>query len=271
MEDAELRLQCSGLSNQFSAAIYSALGKVAKGWHQYDRATNWLHHAEAIWRELDKDPKFRSSQKAPMQRELARSLDDLAWAELGDRQQTNGLRERALKAAAAAREAYEIRKNVDGETNDATLCDYGDWLRMRFYASGDVLSLVKGYVGELATAMGQEEEAVVKVMGQSLKDTANLALANKPEQARAQVWKFLAPLVAENRPDFRRRMPYALAQVAEESGQPGWGFILGRIFELSGGEIAAVRLPLAEVALEMTQWNQVDRPKVTTILAKIRQ
>lgn len=271
IEAAESGLKRSGLSKQFGAAIYNALGNVMRDLRQYDQATNWLRQAEAIWRELDRDPKYGSIGKAPMRRELARALDSLAWAELGDKHQTNGQPERALRAAAAAWKSYEILKELDGEADDSALCAYGDWLEMNAFATGNILALVNGYIVQFATAMGVDQAELKNRMVQSLKETARLAQAKEAEKARDEVRRFLAPLVTDQRKAFRVRMAFALSQLTEKIGKPEWGLPLWILFGLSEKEIAAVRLPFAEVADEMTEWNPGNRPRVRAILEKVRE
>lgn len=253
------------------AMVLGILGKIASNVDRFDMATNHLSRSVELWAGLARDDRDGREAQDSARREQAKVLNALAWAELGDQRQSQGLAARAARAVQPAREAYLIRLQRDGPTHDDTVCFQADWLRMRQLV-GDEFGATTNFLGLLAALAHQELPAFLFALRDTLAETARLAGAGQEVAARQRVRAFLEPFLSPERPRFRARVPLALAQAAEglSSLDP-----LSRLFiGLGESRTQPLRVCVAEVALELVReirpGNVEEEKRVRGVVDRIK-
>jgi hypothetical protein len=269
-KSAERNLANLGDDRGVQALARGIVGRVALDWKRFDWATNQLRRSVEAWEELAReDP--AAAEEAGARREHAEALNSLAWAELGDKRQKAGLDERAARAEKAAYQAFVIRRDLDGRAHDETLCFQFDWLRMQHHA-GDKAATTN-FLELLAAAAGQDGLSFLLSLRSATQEVATLIERGDYASARQRVREFLAPFVSRERPRLRARVPWSLAQVAEEL--PSLRLPMPVKFALGlPSELRSLQVCLAEVANdlvgELRPGDEQEAKRVREALERIK-
>jgi len=205
------------LDPRASALGYGVLGRVATDWGRFNQAEQWLTRGAELWAmTADRAPDPEALRKARM--EQATVLNHLAWAALGDQQDTHGLSERAARAATAAKQAFDLDLEELGPRHDNTLCSQADWLRMRQLAGETAPTVIMAFVDWLATAAGQSREEFLSSFAGAVRESARLSAEGDAAGARDTISIFLDQVFSRERPRLRARVPLSLPEPHVDRG-----------------------------------------------------
>jgi hypothetical protein len=199
---------------------------------------------------------YAQAQHSAYQR-LADVQDQLGWAIVGDVRNTNGLKVRAKEAASLAEEAYKLLSAQSGPTDEDALAALSDSIRFRQLA-GDPDSL-RAWLRFFAIAFDKPETNLVDELVATVRDTSTLVDGGDTNAAKLRVRLFLHPLLSEQRPRIRARMPWSLAQAGFElkGAAPLVSFLptlfpqFGSLRNLSVDEVLKTQLVVTDLANDL--------------------
>jgi serine/threonine protein kinase len=239
---------------------YSALGRVAANRQEFDRGVVWLREASRLWEEVSRTADNDSAAREALIRRST-ALNHLAWA----------LAESGNAAAAIdpASNAYELRRSLEGESDEDTLAFRFDLGQMQI-ASNDVPSGLRTFLAGLAVIMGVEASGVMPQLIAAGNAIADLDADGQREQAKALLRTTIAPFLVADRPRIRARVPWSLAQAGEFVQRSNYLLFFGvpnSTRERLGPIMAEVG---HELALELKPKGHPDIEKTSSLLARMR-
>jgi hypothetical protein len=276
-KQAEAKLIILQSDPRAHAIVLGSLGRVASNWGRFPIAVKWLQESASIWRQLEEKGGVVDDE-ITRKRALAAVLNHLSWATVGDLEASNGLSIRAKEASIAAKEAHDLLATTLGPTNEDSLAALADWIRFK-QLSGDP-TFVAEWVRFFALVMGTNEKDLVAHVAQTIHETSALIVKGDKVGAKETLRIFLRPLLSEQRPRLRARVPWGLAQAGSELKKVGpWLPFVGNLFpdfqvlgQVNAAEITRVQPVVMEVAddlgREILEQGHPDRTKIHELCIK---